>query len=87
MIYPSASVENAPTPWGAPKPTFTFTHHGNRTRSYGGKLAENVTQAVCRDLFVDALVRLDCAGFEIVLHVHDEVVAEVLAASRRTWRR
>ncbi|MGO9835542.1 MAG: DNA polymerase [Polyangiaceae bacterium] len=87
MIYPSASVENAPTPWGAPKPTFTFTHHGNRTRSYGGKLAENVTQAVCRDLFVDALVRLDRAGFEIVLHVHDEVVAEVLAASRRTWRR
>ena len=40
--------------------------HGGPYGNYGCRLAENVTQAVCRDLLADALVRLDRAGFEIV---------------------
>ena len=42
-----------------------------------GKLAENVTQPVCRDLLADALVRLEAAGHSTVLQVHDEVAVEV----------
>ncbi|MGO9834577.1 MAG: hypothetical protein ACLP1X_10200 [Polyangiaceae bacterium] len=57
--------------------TTMIVHGGQRERSYSGKLAENVTHAVCRDLLADALVRPDGAGFEIVLHMHDETVAEV----------
>jgi len=55
----------------------TYAHvRGQRATTYGGKLTENVTQAVARDLLADALVRLDAAGYPIIGHVHDEVLIE-----------
>jgi len=47
-----------------------------RERTYGGKLAENLIQAWCRDLLADALVRAERAGLNPVMHVHDEIVCE-----------
>lgn len=45
--------------------------------TYGGKLTENIVQAVARDLLADAMCTLDRNGFEIVMHVHDENIAPV----------
>ncbi|EJB2979349.1 DNA polymerase I [Salmonella enterica] len=53
------------------------TRQWGKQYTYGGKLAENVTQALCRDLLAYALVNVDAAGWPIILHVHDEIVTEV----------
>lgn len=53
------------------------TRQWGKQYTYGGKLAENVTQALCRDLLAYALVTVENAGWPIILHVHDEIVTEV----------
>jgi DNA polymerase len=48
-----------------------------RICTYGGKLTENIIQAIARDCLAEALLRLDKAGYKIVFHVHDEVILDV----------
>lgn len=45
-------------------------------RTYGGKLAENVTQGFAREVIAEAMLRLDAEGFDLQMTVHDEVAAE-----------
>ena len=63
-----AFMDNALGQWKEYKP-------GKGT--WGGTLAENLTQAVARDVLADAMLRAEAAGYEIVLHVHDAIVCEV----------
>lgn len=49
-----------------------------RLETYGPKLVENIVQAASRDILAEAMLRLEAEGFDIVCHVHDEVVLEVL---------
>ena len=45
--------------------------------TYGGKLVENIVQATARDCLAHAMLALDAKGYDIIFHVHDEVIIEV----------
>ncbi|MCD8501476.1 MAG: DNA polymerase [Bacillaceae bacterium] len=48
-----------------------------RITTYGGKLVENIIQAIARDCLATAMLRLDKVGYRINFHVHDEVILDV----------
>ncbi len=48
-----------------------------RLETFGGKLVENIVQAIARDLLASAMINVANAGYNIVFHVHDEIIAEV----------
>lgn len=48
-----------------------------RISTYGGKLTENIIQAIARDCLAEAMLRLERYGYRIVFHVHDEVILDV----------
>ena len=52
------------------------TRQWGRVGTYGGKITENIVQAVARDLLAYALQNVEAEGFKTVLHVHDEIIAE-----------
>jgi DNA polymerase len=56
-----------------------YTRKWSDIRTYGGKLAENATQAVARDLLAEAMLTISQKGFPLVASIHDEAVVEVSA--------
>ena len=48
-----------------------------RNFTWGGKLDENIVQATARDCLAESMLRLDRAGYKIVMHVHDEIISEM----------
>ena len=79
LCYPFAYIKAKETPWGQMLPTIHFKTmtQGQWVTSdtYGGKLCENITQGVARDLLAEAMLRTP-KKYEIILHVHDEILAE-----------
>lgn len=77
LYYAAPSL--APSPRGPQARYFgrdRFSKGWTDVRTYGGKLAENVTQALSRDVMAEAMLRLDAAGFDLEGTVHDEIIAE-----------
>lgn len=81
LAYPAPKIEMGKTPWGEMREQLSYKSLDDknrwiRIRTYGGKLVENITQAVCRDVMAEAMLRLDAAGYQIRFTVHDEIVCE-----------
>lgn len=85
LFYRDARIERCMMPWG--KLGDQITYEGNiyrkgsktefvRLKTYGGKLAENVTQAASRDVLANAMLHAHDAGLWCFMHVHDEVAVE-----------
>lgn len=53
-----------------------------RVDTYGGALVENIVQAIARDCLQTALERLDIYGYNIVFHVHDEIIIDALQGEK-----
>jgi DNA polymerase len=48
-----------------------------RMSTWGGRLVENINQGTCRDILAPACIALEQRGYPVVLHVYDEIVAEI----------
>jgi len=83
LCYPNPEVRTVTTPWGAQKEALTYmgmtamSNQWERQNTYGGKLCENVTQAVARDLMAHAMLKCEKAGYKVLFTVHDEIVCEI----------
>ena len=81
LAYPNARIEAHPTMRS--KQTICFEGVNPKTRqwckelTYSGKLVENACQAIARDIMAEAMLRLDAAGYNLILTVHDEVISEM----------
>ncbi len=49
----------------------------SKQSTWGGKIVENIVQAIARDCLATAMLNLDYCGYKIVMHVHDEVIIEM----------
>lgn len=82
ISYPYAKVETVRTPWGQDKEAVTCETELSPSRKWareplhGGIFAENITQAVARDLLTEAMLRVEDSSFPVILHAHDEIVCE-----------
>ena len=83
LAWPFPELREKETPWGSKQWQLTFmgvdmySKKWKRQSTYGGKLVENLVQAISRDLMAAALQRCEASGTYVpILSVHDEVIAE-----------
>ena len=73
LSYPGARVHNGVITYLGMN---QYSRQWSRLSTYGGKLVENWTQATARELLVEGMLNAKALGYHIVLHAHDEAVAD-----------
>jgi DNA polymerase len=91
ISYYKPEIQKKKTPYGVEKEVVTFLVNRAKGKSgvtafirdstYGGKLAENATQAVSADILIESMKRVEDKNIPVVFHVHDEVVCEIIKNS------
>ncbi len=69
-LYPEVKIDEKG------RRVLTYQSIKGREETYGGQLAENIVQAAQRDVLVDAIFRLEDSPYQVIFHVHDEIIAE-----------
>jgi DNA polymerase len=77
LCYRSPEIAWIEKDWGWTESILYLGDKDKQKELYGGTLTENLTQAVARDLLANAIFNVEIGGYPVVLHVHDELVAEV----------
>lgn len=81
LYYPSPEI--GVNCWGNPSVSYMgqnqTTKRWERVETYGGKLVENIVQAIARDCLAIAIENLEAQGLHVVFHIHDEVVIDTPA--------
>lgn len=87
LVYAAPKIVEREVPWSTPeKPVFRpsveisavnpKTNQWSRQALYGGLITENIVQAIARDIMAEGKLRVERAGYPVLLSVHDEIVAE-----------
>jgi DNA polymerase len=74
LSYPKAEIDDGRITFDG---TNQYTKKWERIETYGGKLVENIVQAVARDVFMTGMVGAEEHGYEVCIRVHDELITEV----------
>lgn len=83
LTYHNPRIVERETPWSAKREAVEVDTLNSVTRQWtsqiiwGGLLTENVVQATARDLMAGAMMRLEMAGYPVIMSVHDEIICEV----------
>lgn len=81
LYYPAPEI--GVNRWGNPSVSYMgqnqTTKRWERVETYGGKLVENIVQAIARDCLAIAIENLEAQGLHVVFHIHDEVVIDTPA--------
>lgn len=77
LCYRAPEIATVEKDWGPTEVIQYLDNTGAKKELYGGILTENLIQAVARDLLANAIFNVERRGYPVVLHVHDELVAEV----------
>jgi DNA polymerase len=84
LWYFDPELRDDETPWGSPCKKLSYQGKDNkrsgvwgRVETYGGMITENIVQAIARDLMVEAMIQVEKLGYDIILTVHDEIIADV----------
>ena len=74
LSYPNAEIDDGRITFDG---TNQYTRKWERVETYGGKLVENIVQAVARDVFMTGMIGAEAHGYNVCIRVHDELITEV----------